>query len=226
VQSQENEVVETAQPTIDAPGWTAWLSGHGLIAAKLDGADRERRDAYFLALHASTETLFRQVLFIGFRLNRVPYKDAQAWLHHHDVTPDREKYPRRFDRLYAVKDVSWDALVAGNRRLSSALDLWHDYSKLIRNHLAHGVRRYSPEWVDCAISIDQILLMELERSMVPVVGGSVAQSLKDLVPRLPVGKSGRDLADLMGVKSKTARPVIALVAAQTAVSALMQGPET
>jgi hypothetical protein len=80
--------------------------------------------------------------------------------------------------------------------------------------------------VDCAISIDQILLMELERSMVPVVGGSVAQSLKDLVPRLPVGKSGRDLADLMGVKSKTARPVIALVAAQTAVSALMQGPET
>lgn len=219
-------MIETAQPTIDAPGWTSWLSGHNLIAAKLDGADRERRDAYFLALHASTETLFRQVLFIGFRLNRVPYKDAQAWLHHHDVTPDREKYPRRFDRLYAVKGVSWDALVAGNRRLSSALDLWHDYSKLIRNHLAHGVRRYSPEWVDCAISIDQILLMELERSMVPVVGGSVAQSLRDLVPRLPVGKSGRDLADFMGVKSKTARPVIALVVAQTEVSALMQGPET
>lgn len=219
-------MVATAQPTIDAPGWTVWLSGHGLIAGKLDGADRERRDAYFLALHASTETLFRQVLFIGFRLNRVPYKDAQAWLHHHDVTPDREKYPKRFDRLYAVKDVSWDALVAGNRRLSSALDLWHDYSKLIRNHLAHGVRRYSPAWVDCAISIDQILLMELERSMVSVVGGSVAHSLRDLVPRLPVGKSGRDLADLMGVKSKTARPVIALVTAQTAVSALMQGPET
>ena len=142
-------MVETPQPLLDAPGWTSWLRGSSLIAAKLDGADRERRDAYFLALHASTETLFRQVLFIGFRLNRVPYKDAQAWLHHHDVTPDREKYPRRFDRLYAVKDVSWDALVAGNRRLSSTLDLWHDYCKLIRNHLAHGVRRYSPEWVDC-----------------------------------------------------------------------------
>ena len=206
-------MVETAWPTIDAPGWTIWLRGHSLIAAKLDGADRQSRDAYFLALHASTETLFRQVLFIGFRLNRVPYKDAQAWLHHHDVTPDREKYPKRFDRLYAVKDVSWDALVAANRRLSSALDLWHDYSKLILNHLAHGVRRYSPEWVDCAISIDQILLMELERSMVPVVGGSVAHSLKDLVPRLPVGKSGRDLADLMGVKSKTVRRVVALAAA-------------
>jgi len=225
VLGQENDIVETAQPTIDAPGWTAWLSCHSLIAAKLDGADRERRDAYFLTLHASTEALFRQVLFIGFRLNRVPYKDAQAWLLHHDVTPDREKYPRRFDRLYAVKDVSWDSLVTGNLRLSRALDLWHDYSKLIRNHLAHGVRRYAQEWVDCAISIDQILLMELELSMVPVVGGSVAHSLKDLVPRLPVGKSGRDLAGLMGVKSKTARPVIALGAAQTAVSALMQGPE-
>ena len=176
-----------------------------------------------MTLHASTEALFRRVLFVGLRLNRVPYKDAQAWLHHHDVTPDREKYPRRFDRLYAVKNVSWDTLVAGNRRFSSALDLWHDYSKLIRNHLAHGVRRYSPEWVDCAISIDQILLIELDRSMVAVVGGSVAHSLKDLVPRLPVGKSGRNLADLMGVKSRTARPVIALAAAQTAVSALMQG---
>jgi hypothetical protein len=153
----------------------------------------------------------------------VPYKDAQAWLHHHDVTPDREKYPIKFDRLYAVKDISSDTLVAGNRRFSSALDLWHDYSKLIRNHLAHGVRRYSPEWVDCAISVDQILLIELDRSMVPVAGGSGAHSLKDLVPRLPVGKSGRDPADLMGVKSRTARPVIALAAAQTAVSALMQG---
>lgn len=216
---------ETAQPTIDAPGWTGWLSCHSLIAGKLDGADRKRRDAYFLTLHASTEALFRQVLFVGLRLNRVPYKDAQDWLHHHDVTPDREKYPEKFDRLYAVKGVSWDALITGNQRLSSALDLWHHFSKLIRNHLAHGVRRYSLEWVDCAICIDQILLMELERSMVPVVGGSVAHRLKDLVPRLPVGKSGRDLADLTGVKSKTARPVIALAVAQTAVSALMQRPE-
>lgn len=215
-------MVEAAQPTIDAPGWTVWLSGHSLIAAKLDGADRQRRDAYFLALHASTETLFRQVLFVGFRLNRVPYKDAQAWLHHHDLTPDREKYPRRFDRLYAVKGFSWDVLVASNPRFRSAMDLWHDYSKLIRNHLAHGVRRYTPEWVDCAICIDQILLMEFDLAMAPVVGGSVAQSLKDLVPRLPIGRSGQDLADLMGVKSRTARPVIALAAAQTAVSTLMR----
>ena len=43
MQSQDNEMVETAQPTIDAPGWTVWLSGHGLIAAKLVGADRQRR---------------------------------------------------------------------------------------------------------------------------------------------------------------------------------------
>ncbi len=215
-------MVGTAQPTLDAPGWTAWLSGRSLIAAKLDGADRERRDAYFLALHASTEALFRQVLFVGFRLNRVPYKDAQAWLHHHDLTPDREKYPRRFNRLYAVKGLSWDVLVASSPRLRSAMDLWHDYSKLIRNHLAHGVRRYTPEWVDCAICIDQILLMELDLAVAPVVGGSVAQSLKDLVPRLPIGRTGQDLADLMGVKSKTARPVIALAAAQTAVSILMQ----
>jgi hypothetical protein len=218
-------MLETAQPTIDAPGWPEWLRGHRLIAAKLDGADRARRDAYFLALHASIETLFRQVLFVRFRLNRVPYKDAQAWLPHHDVTPNREKYPRRFDRLYAVKDVFWDALVTGNLTLSGALDLWHEYSKLIRNHLAHGVRRYSPEWVDCAISIDEILLVELDRSMVPVVDASVAHSLKALVLRPPAGKSGRDLADLMGVKSKAARPVIALAAAQTAVSALMQGPD-
>lgn len=74
---RENEMGETAQLTIDAPGWTAWLSCHSLIAVKLDGADRERRDAYFLTLHASTEALFRQVLFVV-RLNRVPYKDAQG----------------------------------------------------------------------------------------------------------------------------------------------------
>ncbi|MGV1045386.1 DUF3293 domain-containing protein [Limnohabitans sp.] len=55
------------------------------------------------------------------------------------------------------------------------------------------------------------------------LGGSVAHRSEGSRTSPSCGKSGRDLADLMGVKSKTARPVIALAAAQTAVSGLMQG---
>ncbi len=213
---------ETVPLVVDAPGWAAWLRCHSLIAGKLEGAPRTSEDAYFLSLHASTEALFRQILLVGLRLNRVPYKEAQVWLQHHDVTPDRKEYPKRFDRLYAVKNISWDALIAQSERLSSVLDLWHDYSKLIRNHLAHGVRRYKKEWVECAISVDQILLMELDLAISSQAGGSVAHTLKNLAPRLPVGKVNQDLALLTGVKSKTARTVISLTAAQSAVSGLMQ----
>ena len=212
-----------ARKEVDVPGWVSWSNSQSLISRELRGVDRQNLKVYFQALHGLTEAIFRRSLLVGLRINQVPFKEAETWLHDHDETPDRKEFPKRFDRLYGTRGTSWSDVTSTSEPFRCALDLWHDYSKVIRNHLAHGVRRYSPEWVDCAISIDQILLIELDRSMVAVVGGSVAHSLKDLVPRLPVGKSGRNLADLMGVKSRTARPVIALAAAQTAVSALMQG---
>ncbi len=208
----------------DVCGWSGWIKTHSLITTKLKGADRSNLPAYFLALHASTESLFRQILLVGLRLNSVTYKEAQDWLHWHDITPDTDKYPSRFDHLYSIKQVQWGTLVSQHQKLERVLDLWHEFSKVIRNHLAHGVRSYSDEWLQCAIQIDQHLLIELDIAMTLVVGGSTANSLSKLVPRLPIGKNGQDIAKLTGVKLKKPRPRVSLLAAQNELEGLTRAP--
>lgn len=201
-------------------GWNSWVKTHGFVAAKTKGADRNNLPVYFQTLHAATEALFRQILFVGLRLNRITYKEAQDWLHLHDKTPDKKDYPKLFDRLYAVKSVHWAFLVTKHPRLGQSLDLWHEFSKGIRNHLAHGVRRYSDEWLESAILVDQHLLIELDSAMATVVGGSISNHLAKLSPRLPVGKTGHDFFKLTGVKQKQPRPKISLLAAQKQLEGL------
>lgn len=204
----------------DVQGWNRWASSHSWIAAKIKGADRNNLPAYFQSLHATTEALFRQILFVGLRLNRVTYKEAQDWLHIHDRTPDDNHYPKLFDRLYAVKPVTWVGLKSQHPRLEQSLDLWHDFTKGIRNHLAHGVRRYPDEWLESAILVDQYLLIELDSAMATVVGGSISNHLAKLTPRLPVGKTGHDFFKLTGVKQKQPRPKLSLLAAQKQLEVL------
>lgn len=208
----------------DVPGWSAWVERRSFVLAKLRKIDRSSLSAYFQAVHGTTEAVFRRTLFIGLRLNHVTYKDAQDWLHDHDVTPGPIDYPKRFDRLYDVKGATWSELTLPRERLRGALDLWHGYSKVVRNHLAHSIRSYSDEWLICAIQIDQLLLMEFDRALEPVIGGSVAHGLTELLPRLPVGRSNQDLSKLTGIRQSKPRPRASLVSAQAAVSLLLETP--
>lgn len=208
----------------DVAAWSEWVKAHPLIAAKLTGADRNNLPAYFQSLHASTEALFRQILFVGLRLNRVTYKEAQDWLHHHDKTPDLDNYPKLFDRLYATKSATFAGLQTQHPRLAQALSLWNEFSKGVRNQLAHGKRRYSDDWLETTILIDQHLLIELDFAMTSVVGGSVTQPLTNLMPRLPLGKSGCDFFKLTGVKQKQPRPKLSLLAAQKQLEGLASLP--
>jgi hypothetical protein len=210
----------------DVPGWDAWADRRGLICAKLKGVDRSSLSVYFQALHGATEAVFRRALLVGLRLNAVSYKSAQDWLHDHDVTPGLTDYPKRFDRLYAIKGVSWNDITRPRERFRGALDLWNGYSKVIRNHLAHSIRSYNDEWLLCAIQVDQILLMEFDLALEPIIGGSVAHALTELVPRLPVGRSKQDLSSLTGIRLSKPRPRASLVGAQAAVKLLLDMPNT
>lgn len=210
----------------DVPGWAAWANRRSFICAKLKGVDRSSLSVYFQALHGATEAVFRRTLFVGLRLNEVNYKNAQDWLHDHDVTPGLADYPKRFDRLYAIKGVTWDDVTRPRERFRGALNLWNGYSKVIRNHLAHSIRSYNEEWLLCAVQVDQILLMEFDLVLEPIVGGSVAHALAELVPRLPVGRSKQDLSSLTGIRLSKPRPRASLVSAQASVQLLLEMPNT
>jgi hypothetical protein len=210
-----------AQHEVDVSGWASWADSRILISRELRGVDRASLKVYFQALHGLTEAVFRRSLLVGLRMHQVQFKDAEAWLQDHDETPDRKEFPKRFDRLYSIRGTSWANVMSQSEPLRCALELWHDYSKIIRNHLAHAIRPYSDEWLACAIQADQFLLMEFDLAMEPVIGGSLTDDLTKLVPRLPKGIPAQDVPKITGVKQRKPRPTVSLSGAQAEVSRLM-----
>jgi hypothetical protein len=205
----------------DAAGWSEWVSSRSLISAKMRGARREVAEPYFLAIHAATEAMLRQILFVGFRLNRVTYGEASEWLYHNDETPENKKYPELFDRLYRIQDTTWLATIASVDGLDQVWSLWLEVSKVVRNHISHGIRKYNEDWLDCTIRIDQELLIRLDLALSKSVGGSVVNALTKLSPRLPKGTKNYDFGTLTGRrKSRPPRPRISLTDALSSIAGL------
>lgn len=203
------------------PHWEEWLSIHRSIESKIRSPKRTPLESDFLTVHAVTESYLRRVLFVGLRLNYVTFKDADDWLFHNDKTPDRKDFVVLFDRLYSLKSIAWSDLMRSNPMLNELWDLWLDFSRVIRNHISHGIRGYSDEWLICGIKIDQMLIMNLDQCLFPFVGGSIAKGLGQLAPRLPRGRSKVDFVALTGKKPKNPRPKVSLSNAESIVAGLL-----
>lgn len=196
---------------LDVLGWDSWVKARGRMLAKLSTSDRPNSKNYFIDLHAATESMFRRILFIGLRLNEVPYKEADAWIFHNDETPGSDKYPKLFDALFKKQGVTWNQILNSVEGLNACWNLWLNFSKIIRNHILHGIRSYTAEWIERAIRIDQELVVRLDSAVSVVIGGSPIGSLDKLSPRLPRGKQGLDIYSLVERKPrKYSRPKISL----------------
>lgn len=203
------------------PSWNEWLSSHQSIESRIRSPKRTPLESDFLTVHAVTESYFRRVLFVGLRLNYFNYKNADEWLFHNDKTPERKDFVALFDKLYSPKNFAWGDLLRSNPTLSLLWDLWLDFSKVIRNHISHGIRSYSDEWLICGIKIDQMLIMNLDQCLYPFVGGSIAKGLGQLSPRLPRGKNNVNFVVLTGKKTKKPRPKVSLSNAESIVAGLI-----
>lgn len=203
------------------PNWNEWLSSHNSIESKIRSPKRTPLESEFLTVHAVTESYFRRVLLVGLRLNYVTYKEADEWLFHNDKTPDRKDFVALFNKLYMPKNLVWDDLLSNNPTLNSLWDLWLNFSKVIRNHISHGIRSYSDEWLICGIKIDQMLIMNLDQCLNPFIGGSIAKGLGQLSPRLPRGKNNVDFVALTGKKARNPRPKVSLSNAESIVVGLI-----
>lgn len=205
----------------DVIGWSNWIIDHQAIGSKLLGASRSNMEAYFLIAHAATEAMFRRILFVGLRLNKVTYAEANDWLFHNDVTPDGIKYPDLFNRLYQSKQVAWSGIVTSDPELSQLWDSWLGYSKVIRNHISHGVRKYKDDWLQCGITIDQELILRLDQALSKIIGGSVCADLRKINPRLPIGVKGSDFKKITNFKrNNKPRPTVSLDSAKNVIARL------
>lgn len=199
--------------------WSQWLRANPIAAHYVRGAKKSDPIGYFLRMHALTETILRRALLVGLRRNGVRYSDALAWLGDNDSTPDRINYPKAFDALLG-SNLTFAQLTASGSTLGELWDLWLDFTKIVRNHLAHGIRTYSFDWLDCCAQIDQAFVMQFCKEVSPAVGGSLGNDLRKLSPRLGVGKSGISVSSLLGKKSRKPRPVVSLQTAETRFRAL------
>lgn len=205
---------------IDIDGWSKWLEEHRTIGSKLRGANSANKETYFLIIHAATEAMFRKVLLVGLRLNKVTYDEASEWLYHNDDTPDKVKFPKLFDQLYHSKQITWSTLICSDPDLKQLWELWLDYSKVVRNHISHGIRKYTDDWLQCGITIDQELLVRLDQALLKTIGGSLCADLAKLSPRLPKGAKGSDLKTITGRKPRDPRPSISLEKTKIAIAGL------
>lgn len=188
-------------------GWDKWLKGSSFVATKIGNADERNIRDYFSRVHAATEALLRQILFIGLRLNRVTYADANNWLYHNDITPNRQKYPAQVNLLFKVKGKTWDEIIQSQDDLGELWSLWNDYAKVIRNHVSHGVRSHDEHTLMTVTIINQALMMSLDKAFVPVVGGCISGGLAAFNPRLPRGEKGFDIAKLTGLNKSEKRAI-------------------
>lgn len=205
---------------IDIDGWSKWLEEHQTIGSKLRGANSANKETYFLTIHAATETIFRRVLLVELRLNKVTYDEANEWLYHNDDTPNKENFPKLFDRLYHSKQITWSTLICSDPDLKQLWELWLGYSKVVRNHISHGIRKYTDDWLQCGITIDQELLVRLDQALLKTIGGSLCADLAKLSPRLPIGAKGSDLRTITGRNPRKLRPSNSLVKTKIAIAGL------
>jgi hypothetical protein len=205
-------MVAKSKPVTNLSDWTAWLRSNAVAARHLRGARKSDPIGYFLRTHALTETLLRRTLLVGLRRKGARYSDALKWLDDSDLTPSRSNYPSAFDALFSGS-ITFANLIPAKSALLELWDLWIDYTKVVRNHLGHGVRTYSFDWLQLGVQIDQAFIMRFCREIEPHVGGRLGADLRNLRPRLGMGKPGVDIAKLLGRKSGKPRPVVSLQAA-------------
>ncbi|WP_429231102.1 hypothetical protein [Aeromonas veronii] len=195
--------------------WHAWLEVNTHIQSKINKPTAVNSD-FFLSLHAATEAAFRRLLFIGLRLNEVTYKQANDFLFKDDKTPshvtNQGGFIWRFNKLFLIKNISWDMLLE-TQQLQLCWRNWNDFSKIIRNHIAHGIRTYHDEWLLNAIRWDMALLYTLAYLFTPIIGGSPFSELDKIHPRLPKGRNEVKIAEVLGEKAgKTkVKPKMSLV---------------
>lgn len=190
--------------------WDCWRKDKTHITNKLH-KDYIRKSDWFLTTHAASEAALRRIIFIGLRRKKVPYDMAQNWMDGHSITYGKIRGHGTFivyhDRLYARK---WaDTLKAGTD-LEELWELWNDYSKPVRNGLAHGARKYSDEWLDIALSIDRLFMMRLDAVISPVIGGTAFADLRKLSPRLDRGDPNISAEGTLNIQPNRVRVTVPL----------------
>ena len=200
--------------------WVRWVGNKSHIRIKLAPSGQSESD-HFLTTHAASEAALRRVLFVGLRMNKVTYKIANEFIQGHHITFGKKNgdgnFVAYFDEIFTN---NWVALLGSIKDSDELWILWNDYAKPIRNHLAHGLRKYSDDWLDTALAIDRLFLMMLDKAIRPIIGGTPFSHLKYLSPRLPQGESSVMPEKILRAKAKPPRPGITLTNAKTRLDRL------
>ena len=204
--------------------WDHWRKDKTHITNKLH-KDYIRKSDWFLTTHAASEAALRRIIFIGLRRKKVPYDVAQKWMDGHSITYGKAHGHGTFivyhDRLYTR---NWSDTLKAGGDLEELWELWNDFSKPVRNGLAHGARKYSDDWLDVALSIDRLFMMGLDAVISPVIGGTPFADLRKLSPRLDRGVPNISPEATLNIAPNRVRVTVPLDDASARLSAILKSP--
>lgn len=201
--------------------WDSWRVDKSHIKTKLH-KNYIRKSDWFLTTHAASEAALRRLLLIGLRSKQVPYDVATKWQDNHHVTFGKAKENGTFIKYYDLLFASnWDYTIKSEAGLEELWLLWHDYSKPVRNGLAHGARKYNDDWLDAALSIDRLFMMRLDKAISPIIGGSPFSDLRLLSPRLPRGISTVTAERLLQLKARPPKVEVPLAKADERLTKIL-----
>lgn len=127
------------------------------------------------------------------------FADADIRLYHNDRTATKDDFQKNFTSLYKLA-LRFEMVLAVCLNGQTLWELWHDFAKAVRNHLAHGIRGHGSDWLGCGVRINQCLLIELDSVTAKLLGDSSADDLAKLRPRMPAGRKGVNIPNLFGRK--------------------------
>lgn len=204
--------------------WDKWRRNKTHLTAKLHKSYIRKSD-WFLTTHAASEAALRRIIFIGLRRKKVPYDAAQEWMDGHSITYGKKHGHGTFivyhDRLFAR---SWEDTLKAGADLEELWELWNDYSKPVRNGLAHGARKYADDWLDVALSIDRLFMMRLDAVISPIIGGTPFADLRKLSPRLDRGDPNISPEATLNIAPNRVRVTVPLDDASTRLAAIVKSP--
>jgi hypothetical protein len=203
--------------------WKRWRKDKSHITAKLY-KNYIRKADWFLTTHAASEAALRRLIFIGLRRHGVTYGAAETWMDGHAITFGKShgngSFSVYFDRLYAEP---WAEMLREKQGLEQLWEIWNDFAKPVRNHLAHGARKYPDEWLDAGLAVNRLLMMGLDEVTTPILGGSPFSHLTKLKPRLGRGDPSLKPEAVLNIRANRDRDLLSLDEAQERLDRLIRG---
>lgn len=185
------------------------------LKALISNTPTDPTEEDFINIHKGVEGYIRRLLLIGLRLNNVKYSTAQEVIKMSYLN-NRDLFKKTIE-LVTKKTKTISDFEAANPDLKELMDLFFDFTSILRNRILHGVdeKIHNAIALKHAYYIDKYLVDEMEASLStfgfksafdePNKWGALTvkstETFSAVITRLKLGKLTKNVLGMIAVKN-------------------------